>query len=668
MFFRWKSREAYNIFHAQHQRLYAELQQAYDAYYQNPALLSTIHRVKAKMLRLQRDFSRNFAQVNETFVAGVSLSIFQIGEKRKKRTAITRLVNERGEILQNPQEVEQHVTRYFAELYKSDPETALNDHDAFECERVIPLNDEGNSALESEITVGEIKDAIKCSPKRKSPGSDGLTAEWMSWAFNIIYRELHAIMNDLLVSPIPASFVEGTIVLTKKSGRNGEDISSYRPISLCNTDSRIFSRIIRRRLTDVLEKHNVLTASQKCGRRRSIFGATLALKDRIAAMIARKAKGKLISFDLDHAFDRVSLPFLRRTMVSLGINPDFVSLLERHSLQAGSRIVLNGHMTARFPIERSVRQGDPLSMLLFCLYMHPLLTKLERICAGGLCVAYADDVTVIATSIEMIEAVNDLFNRFELAAGAKLNRHKTLAIDVGYVEGNPLVVPWLHTVEKVKVLGVFFTNSIRLMIKLNWDAQVSKVAQLIWLHSLRKLTLHQKVILLNTFITSKVWYLASMLPPYQVHIAKLTATMGRYLFRGLPARIPMQQLARRKTDGGLNLQLPAIKCKALCINRHWQEINSLPYYKSFYDQSLPPPAALPCLKLLCQEFSLLPTNIQQNPSSDLICRHFLENTEKPRIERKEPNLNWRQIWTNISLRRLTSSQRSELYMLVNEKI
>ena len=666
-FFRWKSREAYNIFHAKHQRLYVELRQAYDNYFQNPASLTNIHRIKAKMLSLQRDFSQNFARVNETFVAGESLSTFQLGERRKRKTTITRLKNDRGEILHSSSEIEQRVIQYFTELYRSGPENTQRGGSDFECERVIPQNDEVNSALVSEITVGEIREAIKSSPKRKSPGADGLTAEWMSWAFEIVYRELHAVMNELLSSPIPASFVEGTIVLVKKRGRNEDEISSYRPISLCNTDSRVFSRIMRRRLTVVLERHNVLTASQKCGQKRSIFGATLALKDRIAAMIARKTRGKLISFDLDHAYDRVSLPFLRRTMLSLGVNPDFVSLLERYSLQAGSRIVLNGHMSARFSIERSVRQGDPLSMLLFCIYMHPLLVRLERVCAGELCVAYADDITVIATTIQMVEEMNEVFSCFELAAGAKLNRQKTLAIDVGYVEGNPLEIPWLRTVEKVKVLGIIYTNSIRLMIKLNWDAQVAMITQQIWLHSMRNLTLHQKTILLNTFITSKVWYLASNLPPYQVHTAKITAIMGRYLFRGFPARIPMQQLARRKTDGGLNLQLPAIKCKALCINRHLQEIDSLPYYKSFFERSIPPPSSLPCLKLLCQEFPALPTHIRENPSSGIIHQHYLGLTEKPRVERNQPNLNWPQIWKNISSRRLTSKQRSDLYTLINEK-
>lgn len=57
-FFRWKSKAAFDDFHREHQRLYVQLRQAYDGYYQNAAMLSTINRVKAQMLTLQRNFSQ----------------------------------------------------------------------------------------------------------------------------------------------------------------------------------------------------------------------------------------------------------------------------------------------------------------------------------------------------------------------------------------------------------------------------------------------------------------------------------------------------------------------------------------------------------------------------------------------------------------------------------
>lgn len=165
-------------------------------------------------------------------------------------------------------------------------------------------------------------------------------------------------------------------------------------------------------------------------------------------------------------------------------------------------------------------------MHLFVLYLHPLLATLERVCGSDLVVAYADDISVITTSANKIQEMRDVFNRFGRISGAVLNLNKTTSIDVGLVNNNSIQVDWLRTEDSIRILGVVFTNSIRRMVALNWDALVGKITQQVWLHSLRTLTLHQKVTLLNTFITAKIWYLSSILPLNYVHTAKITATMG----------------------------------------------------------------------------------------------------------------------------------------------
>lgn len=71
--------------------------------------------------------------------------------------------------------------------------------------------------------------------------------------------------------------------------------------------------------------------------------------------------------------------------------------------------------------------------------------------------------------------MRNIFNRFGSISGALLNLNKTTSIDVGFVNGNPIQVDWLRTDDTIKILGVVFTNYIRRMISLNWDALVGKV-------------------------------------------------------------------------------------------------------------------------------------------------------------------------------------------------
>ena len=288
-------------------------------------------------------------------------------------------------------------------------------------------------------------------------------------AFDVIHRELNLVMNEALSGEFPPEFVDGIIVLVKKKD-SGDTARSYRPLSLLNFDYKILSRVLKARLERVMRAHGILSTAQKCSNTdRNIYQATLALKDTIAKTLTRRERKRLVSFDLDHAFDRVDYSFLFRTMCSLGINRNLVALIAKNAEAASSRLMVNGHLSPAFSIQRSVRQGDPLSMHLFVLYLHPLLSQMERVCGSDLVVAYADDISVIVSSSETLERIHSLFSRFEQVSGAKLNLRKTKSVIIGRGDDDDdgYAVPWLQTTNTVKILGVIYTNSIRSMIRLN---------------------------------------------------------------------------------------------------------------------------------------------------------------------------------------------------------
>lgn len=611
-----------------------------------------------------------FTRINESFIAGEDISSFHLGERTRKRTTITRLQSVDGQILHSSEDIEQHLYQYYSSLYTEEAVVRNGLNNFFQSERAIPINDAINEACMSAICTEEIITAIKTSASKKSPGPDGIPKEFYLRTFDVIHREINLILNEALSGQFPAEFVDGVIVLVKKKGGD-ETVRSYRPISLLNFDYKLLSRILKSRLETIMRTHDILSSAQKCANSsRNIFQATLSLKDRLAQVIKRKQRAKLISFDLDSAFDRVRRAFLHQTMHSLGFNGHLVDLLAQIADRASSRLLVNGHLSPPIDIQRSVRQGCPLSMHLFVIYLHPLVKELESICEEDLIVAYADDITIICSSTQRVEILRETFTRFELVSGAKLNWQKTKAIDIGLIERDPLVVPWLQTGNTIKVLGVMFTNSVRLMVKLNWDAAINNFMHQIRCHSMRCLNLHQRVIIANIFIMSKIWYLSSILSPYAVHIAKITSTLGRFIWSGIPTRIPMTQLSRDRKDGGLKLQLPAMKCKALMVNRHVQDLECLPFYKTFVESSDPTqtiPADLPDLKVLCQQYQQLPIQIVQNPSADQIHRMYIDQTDKPKVEQEHPEVDWRRIWSSLHWRSFTAAERSNLFMLVNEK-
>lgn len=672
-FFRWKTNERFRVFHAKNEHLYRQLRNAYDGLYGNPDGIIQVNKVKAQMLSLQSQFSKAYERINDKFICGEKISTFQLDDRSKKRkNSAIHSLEYNNQMLNEPREVENHILDFFQTLYSAEPVENSTDLTNL---RTIQEDSEANETLMNEITTTEIYFAIKSSASKKSPGSDGIPKEFYMRAFDIIHPQLNLILNEMMTGNISEKLTEGIIVLCKKKSAD-RSIKAYRPISLLNFDYKLLSRVLKQRLDKVLLDNNLLSASQKCSNaKRNIFEAVYAIKDRIVELNSKRRRGKLISFDLDHAFDRVNHSFLLRVLRNFHFNPRFVSLLDKIMSVSSSRLLINGNLSPSFPIRRSVRQGDPLSMHLFVLYLHPLLEKLLSICDNPLelVVAYADDISVIVVDDNKLEAIRIAFRNFERSSGALLNVNKTFALNIG-PQNEDRTSTWLNMQESVKILGVTFYNSLKQTIEYNWNDVIRKTSRLMWLFKQRNLCLQQKIIALNTFVTSRLWYMAAIFTIPNAIAARMTSLIGSFIWERYQTRVPMEQLTLQVCNGGLNLHLPMHKCKSLLVNRYIKTLDYTPFAQSFSEYlSNPPnvagiPAVYPCLKYISKLLPYLPDQLKINPTSASLHNYFREKLQTPKIMQELPNVTWRRVWKNIRNRELTSAERSLYYLLVNGKI
>ena len=104
------------------------------------------------------------------------------------------------------------------------------------------------NAIEEKISATEVKDAIFASATGKSPGPDGLPAEFYREFAPELGEALHGVITEAMsAGELPESLRQGDIILLYKKG-DPEEIRNYRPITLLNVDYKIFSRIITNRL------------------------------------------------------------------------------------------------------------------------------------------------------------------------------------------------------------------------------------------------------------------------------------------------------------------------------------------------------------------------------------------------------------------------------------
>jgi len=147
----------------------------------------------------------------------------------------------------------------------------------------------------------------------------------------------------------------------------------------------------------------------------------------------------VISQDFQKVFDRISQQYLLTILRSYGFRDWFVERIKSMCEEAASSVQINGHVSGPIPIHSSVRQGCPMSMLLFVLCVDLLLRILDQKLPGirigkrarkTVAVAYADDITIFVTTPTDIPVINEAIQCYVKVTGARLNTRKSKALAV----------------------------------------------------------------------------------------------------------------------------------------------------------------------------------------------------------------------------------------------
>ena len=212
------------------------------------------------------------------------------------------------------------------------------------------------------------------------------------------------------------------------------DAFNWRPISLLNVNCKLASRAIAGRLLKVI--HLAVNKDQTCGVPGRFIGENVALLRYVVDFASSSnVPVAIISLDQEKAFDRVDWRFMRAT--KMGFGSSFIRWVDLFYTGVHSAVIVNGYLSGFFSLSRGVRQGCPLSPLLYVLVSevlavnvraNPAITGLSLPGVPALLspiTQYADDTSLIVGSDRSIRAVFDTYTLFEKGSGAKLNLSKS---------------------------------------------------------------------------------------------------------------------------------------------------------------------------------------------------------------------------------------------------
>ena len=266
--------------------------------------------------------------------------------------------------------------------------------------------------LEKEVSVEEVTSVIYSSLNRSSPGLDDICYEF--------YKYIR-LSNDisLLYSTLFTWFGKSSISLLHKKG----DISvpqNFRPISLLPTLWKLLSNVLTQRLNLYMKE---IIRPEQVGfvKSRNIETALHTIDS-----VMRQAPSTYsVAVDFEKAFDSISHDYLLTVLQRFKFPLKFINLIAKFLSLGSSCIKVGGILSSSFAIRRGIRQGDPLSGLLFvlalepflcCLYnkkhrFAPYLGKIYAIAYS----AYADDLTIFCRNLNNIKMIRDLLLLFESA-------------------------------------------------------------------------------------------------------------------------------------------------------------------------------------------------------------------------------------------------------------
>ena len=596
---------------------------------------------------------------------------------------------EEDTLLNNRDSIKLYIRKYYEKLYKEEP----FDSDKQDCflnyiNRQLS-NDECN-LLESPITETEIFNAIKKMNTKKSPGLDGLPIEFYLKFWKIIKKELSEIIINITKGMLLEDKQRKAIItLIHKDGEQSK-LKNWRPISLICVDVKIIAKILAIRLSKVMSK--LISENQFCCPDRTIIDCTNRIRDMLYYLNQKKFTGAILNLDWEKAFDRVDWTFLSKVLERMGFPPSIIKWFMIFYKDIESICMINGTMTNPFKIERGVRQGCPLSMLAFVIFQEPLYRAIHmhikiippqvpgKIFKN---VGYADDTTIFAMSEESLCESFNLIQKFENASNSKLNIKKTKIYSFGQWK-NRLVWPindMKVELDYFKALGINYSVDYNKAVETQWNNIYNKLSKRVNIIKSRYFTLYQKAALVNSLISSKIWYTAHTYPLPISYAKLINDVIFRFIWNSGANHIKRDVLCSPKLNGGIGLFNITLKAKAILtatslkmllnsenesLIRYFlmERINRIINIGNNPNES----------SILCTPYyEIVKDNIKQihkipnfpNVNAKIIYQEILPKV-KPRTIDMYPMYNWSRIWKYLNFRYINIKDRCIVYRFLYE--
>ena len=505
----------------------------------------------------------------------------------RKRSNFLGFLNFNGRVLKEPRAIREEVKNHFKDHYESMGQCFFS-MDNYVFSRLDP---ETARDLESDFSEEEILGALEECNEDRAPGPDGFNFGFIKKRWRVIKQDIMDFLNDFCMSGKLAKGLNASFIALIPKIQAPTVLGDFRPISLIGCIYKLLAKILANRLRSVA---NILVNPQQSAfvKGKNILDSILVASEVVHSMRNSRRGGFLFKVDFEKAYDSVNWDFLMVVMDKMGFGVKWRGWIYECISTVTLSVLVNGSPTEEFNMSRGLRQGDPLSPLLFNLVATGLSLLISKatsmdllkgipVAEGGIAIThlqYADDTLLFCEAQwEQLATFKRILTCFELTSGLRMNLFKSVLIGVNF--DDTTVGDWAvrlkckHGSFPIKYLGFpLAANPNRVT---TWTPMIESIRRKLSSWKQKTLSIGGRLALIKSVLNNMPVYLMSFfLIPKSVALA-IERLQRQFLWGGYEDKKKISWVAwckvqNSKSKGGLGVGNILDKNRALIAKWIWR--------------------------------------------------------------------------------------------------
>ncbi len=394
-------------------------------------------------------------------------------------------------------------------------------------------------------------------------GNDGLIQEFYSFFWETISHLLfESYTESIKKGKLSTSQRQNIISLLEKSGKDKTQIKNWRPISLINFDTKLFSKAYADHLKEVMP--SLVHPNQVAYVKNRFIGEGIRTIEEIMHFSkAQNIEAYALAIDFEKAFDSIDWNYLWEALEAFNIPKSFVDMVKLLYNDIESCVSNNGTSTPYFKIKRGVRQGDPIAAYLFTLAIELLAINIRenknieaiRVNKTNIKLSmYADDMTGLVIGLKSVQQLMKIISEFKVYSGLGVNKDKTELMPLGCSNKDDpsLIKLGYKIVTEMKITGEMFTYDEDVKINKNFSTTLSNIEKMFNIWKQRNLSIIGKIQIIKTFGMSQLIFITNMINIPMNIIKRANSILYKFLWNG-PDKVKRQAMIANLAQGGLKM-------------------------------------------------------------------------------------------------------------------